>query len=475
MAESLAESPYTMDSIESIIWILSEYAYSVLNIDKRLHVASHLRHAARGESSLHMMKDFYRDHFFHTIEVCLLGMIILDAEPNNFPEKKFIMDQDDASQKWFLTSLLHDIGYAIDVCDGLNDWLEFFTSEAFSSIREQLKNILSGKNSDKTGIVGNLKTEFQQFYEENGFVESLDKPYKDHGLIGAYHLKTLIGSINKHSKIDTYKEPIGAISKHNCQRIKIDYKLEPLAALLVLCDTLQSWWRPQFPHFSLGPAWMMSVLNHQTRIVDPPFITSAKLITNIQFVNEGDTFIPRFNNTMILRLEFDEAVNRDSFVFNIWLDTLCNLQRVDFTCLSYNIIVQLKTPIYISKDAQRKYKRIKQMDRLRDAACETHMAYLDAFIKLTREEKPSIPEISNNIDPKVFYPDIPITYYTAKGSTKDEVEWEMLSISLKQLDGSRQYVKNGISRFRKDLKGWKYYYEDRLMAGDYSPWRHEVF
>jgi hypothetical protein len=72
---TFAGTPYTAKTIEAIIWVLSEYAYNVLGVDRRFHIASHMRHAARGEPSLHMMKEFYRDHFFHTIEVCFLETV----------------------------------------------------------------------------------------------------------------------------------------------------------------------------------------------------------------------------------------------------------------------------------------------------------------------------------------------------------------------------------------------------------------
>jgi hypothetical protein len=469
IAETLAGNLLNYDSIESVIWVLSHYAYSVLGVDKRLHIASHLRHAARGESSLHMMKDFYRDHFFHTIDVYILGQIILDSYPIRSKKNKFLKGIKNEAQLWFLASILHDIGYAIDVCDGLKDWLEFFNSGAFSSLRGQINNILTGTINEKDKTSLKMKADFEEFYKSKEFSESLDKPFKDHGLIGAYHLKSLIDNIKKHSEIESYEDSVDAISKHNCQRLKIDFGKHPLAALLVLCDTLQTWARPQFPHFSFSPSWMMSVLNHNTKEIEGPLITDSKLVTNLKFYKEDQDLIPKFNNTLILRLEYNQTVNRDSFVFNIWLDSICNLQRVDFTKLTYNIIIQIHTPTYFS---QRLRCKVRQMDRLRDASSETHMAYIDDFIKITQKEKRGILEITND-NAEDFYPDEPISYYVQLDDDGNP-EMELLSISLNKMNGTRQYIKNSLSRFRKDLKGWRYYYEDRLLAGDYSPWRNEI-
>jgi hypothetical protein len=483
MAERLSDAPYHPESVESMIWTMGEYTYSVLGIDRRYHIASHLRHAARGEPSLHMMKDFYRDHFFHTIEVCLLGQLLADARPAGLGERRaqkktLLQKVSDPMRKWYLTALLHDIGYAVDVCDSLKDWLEFFTSDAFCALRKQIEKVLKGEQAQSSGeCVKTIVDDFQKFYEGMQFDREIDKPFKDHGLMGAFHLRTLVSSIQRASEMEMPAEEINAIAKHNCQRIKIDYAAEPISALLALCDTLQCWWRPQFPHFSLGPAWMMSAMDRNTRAIDPPRTTSARLMTNIEFVEKKDVLVPQFRGSLVLRLVFDETVNRDSFVFNIWLDALCNLQRVDFSSLPFNILVQIQTPTYLPRKEKGK---VKQMDRLRDAARDTHMAYLEPFLGYTNPdvEQTAIASVPVNGDISGFCPDRAISYYVRYGTDnndkplRDRPECELLSFSLKEMDGDRQFFQDSISRFRKDLRRWKRYHDDRLLVGDYSPWQH---
>ena len=468
MAERLSNSHYSPESVESAIWMLSEYSYKALEIDKRLHIASHLRHAARGESSLHMMKDFYRDHFFHTINVCLLGQILADARPQNSPVYLLVDNARYSMKNWYIAALLHDIGYAVDVFSSLKDWLRFFTSDAFNSLAEGIDRLLKEGNlekpSDKMPSV-----DFKEFYECYGFDLVLDKPFQDHGLMGALHLKSLVANVQKNdSNVDVPEDAIHAIAVHNCQRIAIDYRRSPFSALLVLCDTLQNWQRPQFKHSSQGPSWMMSALNHNTNTIVPPQTTSAKLVTNLTFFpTDNQNVEPQFPETLILRLDYDDSINRDSFVFNIWLDALCNFQRVNFTRLPFNIIVQIKTPTY---PLQNGGEETPQMDRLRDAAEDTHMAYLYNFFKAIQNTKDKIYPICEDSDGTEFYPDQAISYYY----DKDE-KAELLSFSLIKMDGQRQYMTNSLSRFRKNLKGWKHFHEDRFLVGDYSPWRHDYF
>lgn len=484
MAERLSDAPVHPESMESAIWTICEYAYSVLKVDRRLHLASHLRHSARGEPSLHMMKNFYRDHFFHTIEVCQLGQILVNvcSSARSRKNQKFLNNSNlsvkDPMKKWYIASLLHDIGYGVDVCDSLRGWLEFFTQGAFHSLGKRISHVLEGRDFKDHEDSKNetSRKDFEDFYKKKvGFNEKIDKPFKDHGVMGAFHIHTLIENTKKQNKANSIrdvKDSILAIAKHNCQRIKVDYAKEPLTALLALCDTLQAWRRPQFPHFSQSPSWMMSLLSSNGQTSEPPQTTSAELLTNLKFTG-SKMDIPKFDKNLVLRLVFDEAVNRDSFVFNIWLDALCNFQRVDFKKLPYNILVQIQTPAFQEKGTIRK---IKQMNRLRDLAADTHMAYLDNFLEHTKEDdnnkNKSIPEISGNMW-SYFKVKLPISYHV-QYDKDDNPQHELLSINLKKMDGNRKFMTNSLSRFQKDLKGWKHFHEDRILVGDYSPWKHGI-
>ena len=461
---TMSEAPHTPKSIEAIIWMLSQYTYQVLGVEPRLHLASHIRHGARGEPSLHMMKEFYRDHFFHTIEVCLLGHLLTLAQPTTGGKKTAFPMKDELLGQWYLAALLHDIGYAVDVCKSLKDWLDFFVpGSLLNTLGKELAATLK-----KLGASG----KFEDFYTRYKFSKE-DKPHEDHGLMGAHHLQKLVDDLKGKKKLsnDT-KKAIEAIAKHNCQSIKVTYKKkQPLSALLILCDMLQTWRRPQFGHFSIGPAWMMSVMMSSGNHHQPPETKSARLVSNIKFKKCGDTAKPEFKPPLVLRLEFGQEINRDSFVFNIWLDATRNLQRVDFSQLPYNIIVQIVTPTYTPP---KKKKPVKQMDRLRDAATETHMAYLEKWFSETEKEQKDIPEV-DKITNSSYCAKQAVSYYVNYDKNKDKDKnpvREMLSFSLKKLNGKSDLMIESLSRFRADLKNWQHYHQDRLILGDYAPWKH---
>ena len=247
----LSGTSYAPESVEGMIWALSQYGYQALSVSPELHIGSHLRHSARGESSLHMFSEFYRDHFFHTVEVCYLGHCLLRAEQKEqgtictaFPsDERFV-------REWHIASLLHDCGYASDIYKGLGDWLKMFAPGLLHDMRGGVDEVMR-KLGDSP--------KFKEFYGQMGFEEK-HKPWRDHGLLGAQHLQSLVDQIRKRGAECNVGNAVTAIAKHNCHDIRVDYGVERTAALLILCDTLQVWQRPAFAHMSMGPAWMMSAM-----------------------------------------------------------------------------------------------------------------------------------------------------------------------------------------------------------------------
>jgi len=73
----LANTALDWRTIEGLVWMIAEYGHMHLGIDHRIDITSHLLHAARTEPPLHAMQAYYRDHFFHAIEVCFLGHLLL--------------------------------------------------------------------------------------------------------------------------------------------------------------------------------------------------------------------------------------------------------------------------------------------------------------------------------------------------------------------------------------------------------------
>jgi len=195
----------------------------------------------------------------------------------------------------------------------------------------------------------------------------------------------------------------------------------------------------------------------------------GKLFSNIYFVEAGGVVVPQFSGPLILRLEFDCGVNVNSQVFNIWLDAACNLQRVDFSRLPFDIVVQIVTP---SLGLPGMHRRVSQMERLSDASMETHMAYLAPWFRRLEKCKDNchgIPKVTEITEDSCCVKEA-LCYHSASG-TVNRPGMEAISFSLRKLDGTKQLMTSTMSRFRKDLKEWHRYSDDRVVLGDYHEWR----
>ena len=85
--------------------------------------------------------------------------------------------------------------------------------------------------------------------------------------------------------------------------------------------------------------------------------------------------------TMVFRLYYTEEVNTNSGVFYLWLDTSSNLQRLNLDGLPYNLDVEIVTPTPIVSG-----QRHCQMNRLVEAAHQTHMNFLADWFPLDENE-----------------------------------------------------------------------------------------
>jgi hypothetical protein len=457
MSVALSGQSHYPESIEAMAWVIAQYSYQVLKIDPRLHLASHLAHGARGEPSLHMMREFYRDHFFHTIEVCFLGHLLAHARSTE--GKGLFILTPSMLRQWYVTALLHDIGYAVDVSASLKEWLDFFVSSTFEALADGIEAALVS--------MGDLDS-FSGFVDRLG-LGAVRSPHRDHGVVGARHLEALTDEARQQGNLHQVARAVEAIAKHNSHDVHVRFTASsPLTALLILCDTLQAWRRPQFPHFSKAPAWMMAAMIAGRGSDALPTPQGASLTSSLRIAEVRGQLSVTYEDPLVLRLEFGPEVNRDSFVFNIWLDAVRNLQRVDFSELPSDVLVQLVTPAYSQQGAV--FRR--HMDRLRDAASETHMAYLEPFLNATTQGVEGL----RNVRDKRFWKRTavrPISYFYEDAREDRAMPREMLSLSIRRLAGKSPFVRESLKRFRKDLRGWKHYHDDRLTLGDYSPWRHK--
>lgn len=427
--------PMDRETIQAYIWVLSEYAHNALGLPAQLDLRAHLGIAEREEPVLHGLRRFYRGHFFHAMEVCLLGHFLLDLFIGGEPLWKRAVTgipscntRRDVLKLWYLTALLHDVGYAVDIAKGAADLFRMFGKG------DILDDFATGFKKSIDEISEKLaKTSFQ------GYTES-DRPGEDHGVISARHLEILLERIaGEDGKFDRkdYAPAVQAIASHNSHKHKIVFETDPLAFLLVLCDALQEWRRPALSFAAVGSevgAWLLAPEAHHRR-PSQPFRTAH--LTGLHLGAHGRFHRVEHGEALNIELVYDAGILKNWGVFGLWLSSSYNLQRLDPTGLGFDIDLGITTP----------YRSISSMHSLRDCMRETHMSFLDRWF-------PNVPTGTG---------DFTNGYLTYRQCASEET----LTLHLRALAEAKPLTKN-IAAFRDAMKRWRGRDVEWDFEGDYG-------
>jgi len=452
----LGDQPLTEDVVHRLMQLIARYGHGDLRIPRRLDLRAQLLHAARGEPALHTLKQFYRDHFFHALEVCFLGHLLLEAKLDDRQRlwqlvAKFLdlpQDKNRILRLWYVAALLHDTGYAMDVLNSSREFLGFFRhSKALRRLCERFKEAVAKLSEDREVVRLGIARE--------------DRLGQDHGVVGALHVQSLLKRIARDDpSVDPsdYAPAVRAIALHNLRRHdpKVKFSKEPLAFLLAICDQLQEWRRPRLS-FPTAPNFLMAQLEDPVQAsldLEGPF---KSLRTNLEVLNGGKE--PKINlrfrrsgkgNPLLcMEAEYDAPINRNSGVFELWLDATLNFQRLDFEGLNLDIAVTYVTPYC---DDRHRSHPPRQMDRLRNAAYETHMTCLEDWFPNQRVKEGSDAWLTNGA----------VAY-----RYDDLARTEHLRLDLRAL--TKQVLMTGrMDTFRSRLREWKHANDDRDFPGDYA-------
>jgi hypothetical protein len=421
----IADMPLDKETIEAMVWALGRYAHDVLGVEPRIDITSHLLQSARNEPALHALKQYYRDHFFHAVEVCFLGHLLLETPVP--PGGERLLDvcrrltgyssREEILRNWYVAALLHDVGYSIDVLMSAQRSLKFSEcSKPLSDLASRVKGAVDdlGRSFGGSG--------FQGFTDK-------DETGSDHGVVGAEHLSSLLENIrSEKGQVEDYQWALRAIAQHNYRKRTISFAREPLSFLLVLCDTVQEWNRPHLL-YSTAAATMLARLFYQEEFADLRGPVEACSLVM-------DTSSPQ--PSMKFELRYDDQINANAGVFHLWVDSSSNLQRLVSHGFPFKVKLSYVTPMFRTGNVWES-----QMDRLRDAARETHMTFMASWF----------PRMGN----------MAVMHDPSKDPFKDS-----LMLDLDEL-GKLHPISASMEDFFPLLSRWSRFNEDRIFAGDYAP------
>ncbi|MCF8011585.1 MAG: hypothetical protein K9L17_08945 [Clostridiales bacterium] len=236
----------------------------ILSQHGKIDINEYLYELSRTETGIKALQEKLRDHAVHSLNTFLLGIVFNNKF--NFNVGKF---------RWKLASLLHDIGYPIQI--GFN--LQKEVENNINNLCEKLggyspktnfgvclnKLDLLSNNRNSLDIIQGRLNDWDIGIDARMLFEDFKAGKLDHGIISALMVMKVVDSYyEKNSNREEtrlnwdlgnyYKDVVDActaIFLHNLKdkelgRCKICFDKAPLAFLLKLSDVFQDWERPSF-------------------------------------------------------------------------------------------------------------------------------------------------------------------------------------------------------------------------------------
>ncbi len=413
----IGDGRWEPSAIQNLVHVVAGFGHIVLGIPDRVDLVRHLQQTLRGESALHTLKSRYRDHFFHTLEVCFLGLLILTSYPEWGSERTFaakIIAESKASRKklidaesldaaqempsrlwpplpenehdflaqWWCASLIHDTAYGIDIFDGTLKLLDFFTN------RDEVKAFVGAARKTVENMADDLRKVAQELRSDVSIKRG------DHGVIAAASLKNVLNSIGAATS-RKYEPAVRAIAFHNTRVPKVDAGLDPVAALLILCDTVQEWGRSSLG-FDRSPAVLLSRMIEASSVPSEEQFGPVKryglsVEANLDGVSPGEC-IERFGwrekDKMLIELDYGEESLRECRAKFTWTDMTYNLQRVDFRPWGVDIRVQVSVP-FSSQGTGKSGGQFKtQFEYFGEFISQQQVRFMESWYRIAYEEDP---------------------------------------------------------------------------------------
>ncbi len=330
------------ESLRSLLWLVCEYGHEGLGLDRRIDLENHLGLAAMEQPALYGLTQFYRDHLNHVIQVCLLGWFLFETKIGSSSQYfwQIISQKMDNAGKttiirqWFIASLLHDVGYVVDVGKGWASLLSMFENPSFLEMRKDVLQAIQKLRIKASSQAGwNFKKD--------------DEPEKDHGVASAIHTKEMIETLSKIRPVSDFNEAVLAMAHHNHWHSQITFSLEPLTVWLVMCDEVQEWDRPWLSTDKAGLALTAAVLYPSSEFqrghedIDKVFVNIKTSWSNDGIRSELNSD----NNVLEFEIQYTTEIHRRDRIFSVWIGRSSSLQRLDLIGAGFDIRFCLKNKV----------------------------------------------------------------------------------------------------------------------------------
>jgi len=310
---------------ESQLFLLCEWSH-YQGVPRAVPLADWIRMMYQPEIALYSVtnKGAYRQHMFHVQDVCILGLVLLDASIRG----QRLVDKlrlDDTTQSttslWCLCALLHDIGQLLEILP---------TSAKY--VREAESRPLQWLGARATDAVEDLGRQLNEDFSVDPTCSrnAAALPPTHHARIGAAMLFSRLGRTDDGLQcLDETLGAVAAILEHDATKGSVDARVDPLAALLILCDQLQEFGRTRIEASELA-AHIVSYLHRAAETASIPMRRlSSPAALHAQSVLVAGGHLD-FERRIRFRVDLGQTAGTVVEPRVVWLDACRRLQRLEF-------------------------------------------------------------------------------------------------------------------------------------------------
>ncbi len=237
----------------SLVHLMDVFGHEVLHVEREVDIAGYMERIIESELLLHAVSDYYRDHLFHLVDLCLLGDFLLTSrsstrrghlfrilmpppEGNSASGARFHIDE--VRRQWFVAAVFHDVGYLFSLLARLPAMmLEHEPPKHHRQLIGSLERVLRGEVRELerkiSDLTGHLSTE----------TVGLDRGVQSAVILWDHLVRAARNGNDDGQLVRRYLPSLRAICQHSLASEPIRQDTNPLSYLMVLCDELQDWGR----------------------------------------------------------------------------------------------------------------------------------------------------------------------------------------------------------------------------------------
>ena len=364
------------DAVEGArLLLLCEWSHDQ-GVSRTIPLHQWLTKTYESELALYALKEkgSHRQHLFHVQDECLLGCAILYGSWNKDHSERYLNRLAAASGhgpqrllcNWLVAALLHDIGYALQVVPQGLDALSDSTVRGLGGLVDDIKQRLKTAPHDLAD------------YDPTSNRSSAQLEIADHAHVSMATVVSHLRSLNdRWQTASEYNPAAAAIIDHSSTDSLIDYKVDPLSMLIVVCDQLQDWGRPRVDPAYLSRSFLSAIgrvsdskpNNVRSDVKKPAFVSikalfpSSRLYVKAKLDPNCNLLFAKKGNVQTITFLLDGPQSGEGRYEPAvaWLDICRAYQRIDSPQPVPQIRVALQTRV--AKDGVTELRRLESFAR----------------------------------------------------------------------------------------------------------------